>query len=417
MTSYRVTKSGGGLTAGEYILDAGAASSTFAKFKIDHLTTKDRWFNISEKHDGRTATVDIFDEIGIWGTPAKEFSSQLNALDVDTIYLNVNSPGGDVFDGIAILNTLRAHPAQVVATVKGLAASAASFLLMGADEVVMARNSELMIHNASGMVFGDADDMTAMAANLSRCNANIASIYAEKAGGEPKEWLKAMKAETWYSADDAVTAGLADRVDAKADATEAKNAFLPRFTNRAAAPAPYLPSTHMPPAEQLAEHPSPTEGVADMPSDTLVTGLRARLGISADADLDEDGILAALDEVLDEQSDDTPAESVVPEGAVLVDEAEYASLRADAALGRQAHEHQVAEARLAFVNKAVSEGRIPPARREFWLAQLTADPGASAVIDSFPKGSIALTEIGYTGGVDEASDDDTLYNSLFTKEA
>lgn len=381
------------------------------------LPMKGHWFRIINKVETRTATVDIFDEIGIWGTTAKDFAAQLNELDVDTISLNVNSPGGDVFDGIAILNTLRAHPAKITATVQGLAASAASFLLMGADEVVMARNSELMIHNATGLVFGDADDMAAMAKNLQRVNSNIASIYAEKAGGDDKAWLKAMKAETWYSADEAVEAGLADRLDAKADATEAKNTFLPLFTNRAAAPAPYLPSSHMPPAEQLAEHPSPTEGVADMPSDTLVTGLRARLGIRADADLDEDGILAALDEVLDEQSDDTPAESRVPEGTVLVDEAEYASLRADAALGRQAHERQAAEDRLTLVNRAVSEGRIPPARREFWLAQLIADPGASGVIDSFPKGSIALTELGYTGGVDEADDDNTLYNSLFTKEA
>lgn len=386
------------------------------------VPAKPRWYHIDNKAGTKTVSIDIFEEIGMWGVTAKDFVAELKDLDAEAIQLNVNSPGGDVFDGIAILNALRSHPAKITATVQGLAASAASFLIMGADEVVMARNSELMIHDAIGLVMGGADDMKAMAASLTRVSENIASIYADKAGGDVKAWRKAMAAETWYSADEAVTAGLADRVDGQQDGIAAKAAFdlskLARYSGRAAAPAPYLPSNHMPPAEQLAEHPIPTEGVADMPSDTLVTGLRSRLGIPADADLDEDGILAALDEALAEQSAPPPVvQNAVPAGTVLIDEAEYTDLRAAAAMGREARERQIADERVAVVNRAVSEGRIPPARRDHWVAQLTADPGASDVLNSLAKGTIPLNELGYTGGVDEASDDDTLYNSLFSKEA
>jgi ATP-dependent Clp endopeptidase proteolytic subunit ClpP len=167
--------------------------------------------------DGTVAKIRLYDPIdswgGYWGVSAKEFAETLDGLesDVDEIRLHINSPGGEVFEAVAILNLLRNHKARVVAIVDGLAASAASFLACGADELIMADNSELMIHDAWGICIGNAADMQSMADLLGHLSDNVASIYAAKAGTDTASWRTAMLLETWYSAEEAVDAGLADR--------------------------------------------------------------------------------------------------------------------------------------------------------------------------------------------------------------
>lgn len=214
------------------------------------------------------ATLRLYDPVDSWGmyygTSAKEFAQSIDQLpaDVHTIQLHLNSPGGDVFDGLAILNALRAHPATVIATVDGLAASAASFIATGVDQLVMAPNSELMIHDAWGVVVGNAADMKAMADLLDHVSNNIASIYANKAGGTVTDWRAAMQRETWFSAQEAVAAGLADSVadPASADPTPANRFDLSIFTfaGRAAAPAPDLhPAADEPPGDIVDEAQSP----------------------------------------------------------------------------------------------------------------------------------------------------------------
>lgn len=194
------------------------------------------------------AVLRLYDPIddwgGDWGVSAKEFSGALAALpeDTHTIRLHINSPGGQVFEAVAILNQLRAHPAKVVAVVDGLAASAASFLAAGADELIMGANTQLMIHDAWGITIGDATDMRKAGDLLDRLSNNIASIYAAKAGGSTEDWRTAMLAESWYSADEALAAGLADSIAGEpADAPDAENA-LPewKYSSRDAAPAPLI---------------------------------------------------------------------------------------------------------------------------------------------------------------------------------
>lgn len=208
------------------------------------------------------ATLRIYDPIdswgGEWGVSAKEFAKALDQLPDDTaeIHLHINSPGGEVFEALAILNQLRNHKARVVARVDGLAASAASFIAAGADEVVMGRNTQLMIHDAWGLCVGAAVDMRDMATRLDHLSDNIASVYADKTGGTTEDWRTAMLAESWYSADEAVAAGLADRVEGEADA-EAKNKFdLSIFAHagRDNAPEPIIPSE--PDPEPFASGPS-----------------------------------------------------------------------------------------------------------------------------------------------------------------
>ena len=146
-------------------------------------------------------------------------------------------------------------------------------------------------------------------------------------------------------------------------------------------------------------------------SDAVIKGLRERLGIAAEASLDDDGLLAAVDEALAEQADSTPAAAAA--GTVVLDEAQYADLQAAAAQGREARQEQLTAARAALVDAAVADGRIAPARREHWLATLAADPGMEASLAGLATGLVPLKAAGYTGGIDESSDEDGLYSKYF----
>lgn len=203
------------------------------------------WFRFSNSSDSDEAILDIQDEIGFWGVTAADFARQLFDVTAPSIHLRVNSPGGDVFDGVAIANLLRAHRATVNATVYGLAASAASFICMAADSVTMMPNSSMMIHDAMGACRGNAADMRELADLLDKVSDNIASMYAEKAGGEASDWRNTMRGEQWYSAQEAVDAGLADHIgepgtqaENKADDDSKWNMSFYRFDGRQSAPAP-----------------------------------------------------------------------------------------------------------------------------------------------------------------------------------
>ena len=175
-----------------------------------------QWYRIENKADD-SATVYVYDSIGEWGITADVFVRDLAALKVGTVNLRINSPGGQVFDAVAIYNALTEHSAKVNVTVDGLAASAASFVAMAGDTVTMGFGSQMMIHEAQGLALGNAEDMRSMAEILDRVSDSIAGFYAARAGGEVADWRERMRAETWYSAQEAVDAGLADAVSGKDD--------------------------------------------------------------------------------------------------------------------------------------------------------------------------------------------------------
>lgn len=184
--------------------------------------------------------------------------------------MHINSPGGDVFDGIAILNALRAHKGPVTTIVDGLAASAASFIAQAGATRIMMRNSEMMIHDASGLCIGNASDMREMLDLLERTSDNIASVYAERSGtGSVETWRAAMSAETWYSAQEAVAAGLADQMDVtEASDTEQQLAAswdLSFFAhrNRAEAPRPAIPQITEPPKASQWDFAAFTRGLTN----------------------------------------------------------------------------------------------------------------------------------------------------------
>jgi ATP-dependent protease ClpP protease subunit len=169
------------------------------------------WYEIRNQ-TSTDAELHVYDEIGYWGVTAAEFVKELQALDVDSIRLHINSPGGDVFDGLAILNALRQHRARIDVTVDGLAASAASFIAMCGDTVMMAPQSMMMIHDAAGMAWGDARELRSTADLLDKVSGNIADVYTARAGGTAAEWRARMLDETWLTAAEAVLVGLADGI-------------------------------------------------------------------------------------------------------------------------------------------------------------------------------------------------------------
>lgn len=198
----------------------------------------------------------IYGEIGFETTTAS-VREQLANADGD-IVVRVNSPGGDVYEGIGILNALREYDGDITVVVESAALSAASFIAVGCGGRVVARPySEIMIHKAWSMVAGNADDVRKKIADLERQDEKIAQIYAESAGGETSEWLDVMAAETWYTAQEALDAGLVDAIEeAKRPEREPVSAFAGsrvyascRYAGRKDAPAPKISRAETPPEE------------------------------------------------------------------------------------------------------------------------------------------------------------------------
>lgn len=175
------------------------------------LEAKGSWYEIKNQADG-PAVVRIYDEIGFWGVSAAEFAKELDAVTATEIEVQISSPGGDVFDGIAIYNALRAHPAKVTTRVDGLAASAASVIVQAGENRVMLSASQMMIHEAWGLTVGSAEEMRKYADVLDRQSDVLAGIYAERSGKDAAEFRAMMTEDTWLTDEQAVEAGLADEV-------------------------------------------------------------------------------------------------------------------------------------------------------------------------------------------------------------
>ncbi len=170
------------------------------------------WYSIQAKAGAKSADISIYDEIGYFGVTAKQFIGDLKALDVDTLKLSINSPGGAVFDALAMYNALRQHPANVEVTIMGVAASAASLVAMAGDTIIMPDNAFMMIHNPLNFAYGNADDLREMADVLDKIGASLVATYAARTG-KPEDEIKAMlDAETWLNAEEAVLHGFADEL-------------------------------------------------------------------------------------------------------------------------------------------------------------------------------------------------------------
>lgn len=169
-------------------------------------------YQIKAKAD--RAEIYIYDTIGdSWdGTTGKQFAADLKALgDVSALDIYINSPGGSVFDGISIYNVLIRHKARKMVCIDGLAASIASVIAMAGDEIVIAENGMMMIHDPWGIAAGGPDDFRRMADMLDKVKGTILDTYVRKTGGDADEIERMMSAETWMTAQEAVDKGFCDR--------------------------------------------------------------------------------------------------------------------------------------------------------------------------------------------------------------
>lgn len=173
------------------------------------------WYEIKNVSNEMTDLF-IYDEIGSFGVEANTFIRDLENTTSKVLNIRISSPGGDVFQGLNILNALRNHPSRKVVTIDGIAASAASFIAMAGDTIRMSPQAVMMVHDAQSSVGGNASDLREVADLLDKMSNNIANIYASRTGKSSDEWRKIMLAETWFTDQEAVEAGLADEIVANA---------------------------------------------------------------------------------------------------------------------------------------------------------------------------------------------------------
>jgi ATP-dependent Clp endopeptidase proteolytic subunit ClpP len=293
------------------------------------------WFEIQAKASSpEEADVFLYDEIGGWGVNAKSFIDAVRATGAKRINLRINSPGGSVFDGIAIYNFLRGL--DVTVQIDGLAASISSIIALAGKTVRIAGNGFFMIHNPWGGVFGEADEMREAANLLDKIRESLVGTYASKTGKDYETIKKWMDSETWFSAAEAKEAGFVDEVtDEIAFAASAWS-----FQN--------APEAIKSGSQKNISKPQPK------PMNKLLQSLAAA-GLISSADVAEDTAVTEFD----------------------INFANFKKAKADA----QAALDEIAKAKVAtIVDAAIADGRIAAAVKDAWIAQIQADAKAAELL-------------------------------------
>lgn len=186
------------------------------------------WYSI--KAEGRAVDLSIHDQIGTFGVSPKLLFDELKQhKGVTRINLSIHSPGGSAFDGIAIYNMLKDHPAKVYGRVEGVAASAASIVLMASDVIAMPEDSWLMIHNAWTMAAGNAEELRETADFLDKISSSLVNIYATRTGLEKETIVEMLDEETWLSAAEAQDLGFSDSTEKEMGVAALSRDFAKQF--------------------------------------------------------------------------------------------------------------------------------------------------------------------------------------------
>ena len=253
------------------------------------------WYNFKQT-DTDPAVLSIFDDIGAFGVSAKSFLNDLASAQGDSVRVEINSPGGDVFAGLAIYNGLRNSGKKVNVRVLGLAASAASLVAMAGDTIEMPENSFMMVHNPWGFAMGGASDMRDTADMLDKLGTSLASTYAKRTGKSAEEITALLDAETWMSAAEAVDAGFATAVISE---VPVKAAFdLDRLPANVRAAYASAKASAPAPAPAPVPAPAPAPAPEDDPAPTLADTIESQ---AAAADLSAFAAVFAADASLDTQ--------------------------------------------------------------------------------------------------------------------
>lgn len=368
--------------------------------------------------------IDIFDDIGGWGITSSLFASWLKEAGGAPVEVHINSYGGDVFEGIAIMNALRDYEAEVTVIVDGIAASAASYIAVGgADSLIMQESASLMVHDAWADVSGNSAEIRKQAEELERMSDVIAQIYADKSGTPAKEWREAMAEDAYFSAEEAILVGLADEIRSGArvsNDTRTRMFNAMRFASRDQAPEPALVRR----ARAKKEEGKAVSFLNSLAKELNVEGredeLKASLlafmnSLSKEEPQEAEAVEEAVEEApaeeeskdesmeeapeVEEPVDDIPAdESPADSDSVLVPRAVYEDLLA---AHEKAGEMVAAERERALVNEVdewIADGRFSAARRAEAITAMGKDADmARASWGKLPKGSVNRKEVGYGG--------------------
>lgn len=379
----------------------------------------------AETDTGTVGELWLYGVVGGWwrGFDAESVANALRQIDVDTLYVRIHSPGGHASDGVAISNLLRNHRAKIVTVVDGLAASAASVIAIAGDEVVMCPGSQMMLHDASTYGWGNAADLRRAADWIDGQSANYASVYAHKAGGTGDQWRQVMLANdgdgTWYTADGAVAAKLADEVGTRVamssppvapedEVDESDDDLLARVEHdlllleqhvhpaaRAAwqgqPPKPTSQSATKPPSASAVGSTHTEGGPAVAFSDEQLTTMRESLQLEETAD--EAAITAAVQAVVAENLEERSSSATAGDGDVVIPEVRLRDLEASAATGVKAMERLHAMERDAFLDE--HKAKFPATSRADWGKRFDKDPEGTRELLSAAADLVPTSELGH----------------------
>lgn len=389
---------------------------------------------------------------------ALSISERVQSANGDKIEVRLSSPGGDIYEAVAISNVLKAHPGGYTVVIDSIAASAASIIASEADEVLISPRAEIMIHNPWSSFAGDSDAMIKQAGNLNRMAENMAKSYAQKTGyGDTNYWLELMSDETWFSAEEAVEIGLADGYTEEKSNEDTKDAVVAAY-----ALADFDYKYH---SRKEAPSPATANAIEEKNmDDNFMVAIAAKLGMTEE-NLDQEMILAALDETLEEQEtentsseveeNNTPEEETTsevegntsseqeeetpseveenntpeeetseveeteednPKGdTVVLDKDVYEDLQRRAALAEEIDKKQKEQEAKKLVEDAIKDGKILPNKKKYLIAAALEDfDGMKAHFDSLASGVIPITETGRSkiSAEDTQSQNKELKNNL-----
>lgn len=208
--------------------------------------------------------VSIYDEIGAYGVNGKDYMDAFNALPPGDVIVNINTPGGSVFDALAMMNGMRASGRKITTRVMGIAASAGSYIAMAGDRIEMPENTYMMVHNPMTMAYGNADEMRSTAQMLETIGSSMHATYAKRTGRTTEQVAELLAKDTYLTAQECKDLGLCDvvtpavAVSAKFDPdlktipkhVQAMLTGKPPAPSPAPAPAP-APAATLPMSEQI----------------------------------------------------------------------------------------------------------------------------------------------------------------------
>ena len=332
----------------------------------------------------------FFSDISDWDIDLGGFRDFINQATEEPLIININSYGGDAMLGIAIANIIRSSENSTVANIWGIAASAASVIAVACDRVVMQPSATLMIHDAWTWDAGETiPELDSTREQLNQLSDQIADIYVSKAGGTREQWRELMGAETFYTGQAAVEAGLADEVVASDTGDGAENKSLRKIVNMHKRMF----------AAKLREHAVDADDGSENEDAMELKNQLIKI-LELDEAATDDDVIEAVQKLVDDGADKeetpngdeaaeaTPSENSLPKGMVAVDEYTLSELRKSAdALNKMREEARRAEV-VDLVDEAINSGRISANGKDAWVNSLLHDfEGGKVLLENLAQGT------------------------------